>query len=198
MKYDFIEIGTSNFNTLIEKSDNLEIGISVEPVSFYLDSLEDKPFVKKINAGITHNKKSDFIDVYYIPLDIIEKKKLPKWFRGCNRIGEFHPLHIKHSVTKLVLIERVPLKNFSELILENEVHEVKFIKIDTEGHDCIIMEGINDFYFKNPNFSKPKKIKFETNENSKPSQVDEIIKKFKSLGYRVSSRGYDTVVEINE
>ena len=42
MKYDFIEIGTSNFNTLLEKSKDSEKGISVEPVMFYLESLEYK------------------------------------------------------------------------------------------------------------------------------------------------------------
>ena len=198
MKYDFIEIGTSNFNTLLEKSKDSEKGISVEPVKFYLESLEDKPLVKKINAGITHNKQNDYIDIYYIPLHLIQQNKLPKWFRGCNKIGSFHPLHISHRVQHLVSIDRVPLKNFSELIIENNVTEVDFIKIDTEGHDCIIMNGISDFYFKNPNFSKPKKIKFETNENSKKSDVDAVIEKFKSLEYKVLSRGYDTVVILDE
>ena len=35
MKYDFIEIGTSDFDTLLETTTN-KIGISIEPLKYYL------------------------------------------------------------------------------------------------------------------------------------------------------------------
>jgi hypothetical protein len=34
MKYDFIEIGTSNFDTLIEAADDTTVGLSIEPVGY--------------------------------------------------------------------------------------------------------------------------------------------------------------------
>ena len=37
--YDFIEIGTSDFDTLIETSNNDTVGISIEPIKYYLDNL---------------------------------------------------------------------------------------------------------------------------------------------------------------
>ena len=35
--YDFIEIGTSDFDTLIESSDDNVVGLSIEPIKYYLD-----------------------------------------------------------------------------------------------------------------------------------------------------------------
>ena len=42
MKYDFIEIGTSDFDTLLESSQG-EIGISIEPLN---------TFIKKHNVSL--------------------------------------------------------------------------------------------------------------------------------------------------
>ena len=38
MRYDFIEIGTSDFDTLLQESQS-EIGLSIEPLKIYLDNL---------------------------------------------------------------------------------------------------------------------------------------------------------------
>ena len=48
VNYNFIEIGTSNFDTLIEKADDNTIGISVDAVRYYINQLPEKPNVKKI------------------------------------------------------------------------------------------------------------------------------------------------------
>ena len=69
---DFIEIGTSNFDTLLEKCSENEYGISVEPLKNYLDDLPEKRNVKKINCAVTHGKMTDFIDMYYIPKNKIK------------------------------------------------------------------------------------------------------------------------------
>lgn len=45
--YNFIEIGTSNFDTLIEKANDDTMGISVDAVKYYIDQLPEKPNVKK-------------------------------------------------------------------------------------------------------------------------------------------------------
>ena len=56
MKYDFIEIGTSDFGTLIQSSTN-EIGISIEPLKIYLDrkesSLPIKFFILSVSFLLT-------------------------------------------------------------------------------------------------------------------------------------------------
>ena len=35
--FDFLEIGTSDFDTEIEKSDNTRVGMSIEPIKYYLE-----------------------------------------------------------------------------------------------------------------------------------------------------------------
>lgn len=193
---DFIEIGTSSFNTLLQESKNGETGLSIEPVSYHLNKLPNKDGIRKLNCAITSSREVEFVNVYYIPEEVVKKNRLPHWFLGCNKIGDYHPLHKKHKVTDLVKIEQVPLKNFEEVMKENEIYKVKFIKIDTEGHDCIIMDGIYDYY-KNLNKERyPKTIQFETNENSNKLEVDNVVSKFLKLGFIVRSRGYDTILEL--
>jgi len=66
MKYDFIEIGTSNFDTLIENSNETTVGISIEPLKVYLDQLPNLTNVIKINCAISLTGSTDPIDFYYI------------------------------------------------------------------------------------------------------------------------------------
>jgi hypothetical protein len=190
--YDFIEIGTSNFDTLIQVADDKTMGISVDAVKYYIDALPDKPNVKKINVGISD--VNSLLNVYYIPEKIIEQHNLPEWFKGCNCINNYHHLHIKHNVSHLCQIEKVKVIPTYELFYKNKARNVKYLKIDTEGHDCIILKTLF-FYLKPlPSIFYPNKILFETNEISKPADVDEIIKLFCSLGYKIKTRGYDTIL----
>ena len=53
--YDFIEVGTANFDTLLEKvNDNSIHGISIEPLAFYLEQLPDKKNIAKVNAALSN------------------------------------------------------------------------------------------------------------------------------------------------
>jgi len=189
---DFIEIGTSNFDTLLEKCSSKEYGISIEPLKTYLDDLPENPNVKKINCAVTHNKVSDFINIYYIPKNQIVTHKLQEWFKGCNTIGKYHPLHIKHNVQHLVQIDKVPLVNISDLLHTENVRKIKYLKIDTEGHDVVILKGLHEYLSTKSKIYYPEKIKFESNEHTLPEKVTEIINLFMNLGYRLVSRGYDT------
>lgn len=196
MKLDFIEIGTSNFGTLIQNCENNEHGISVEPISYYLNMLPNKPYVIKINKAVTGDiVHDDYMDVYYIPEDIIIKNDLKTWFKGCNRVGEYHPLHIYHNVTHLVKKERISIINIGDLFKQYNIEHVKFLKIDTEGYDTNIMKGLYTYLNLIPAESHPDKIQFESNENSVPEEVDEIIELYKNINYKLIYRNYDTIIE---
>jgi hypothetical protein len=39
MFFDFVEIGTSDFDTLIQKAGDTDIGISIDPIDEYLERL---------------------------------------------------------------------------------------------------------------------------------------------------------------
>jgi FkbM family methyltransferase len=188
MKYNFIEIGTSDFNTLIENSNN-EVGLSIEPIKFYLDRLPNKINVTKINRAVSN--KNGEIEVYYIPLIEIEKNGLSDWFRGCNKIGDYHPLHISHNLKHLVEIDTVDVISVEDLYKEYNIEEIDFLKIDTEGHDIIILNSFIDIFEKNINFY-PKRIIFESNSNINSSDIDKVINRLIDLGYILIQRNEDT------
>jgi hypothetical protein len=193
--YDFIEIGTSNFDTLIEHADDNTKGISVDAVNYYIDKLPNKLNCKKINVGISN--VNSILNVYYIPEKTIVENNLPNWFKGCNSINNYHPLHIKHNVSHLCKIEEVKVITTYELFYQNNVRNVKYLKIDTEGHDCIILKSLLFYIQFLPKNFYPNKILFKTNEHSNKKDVDEIINLYCSIGYKLLSRGYDTVLIYN-
>ena len=49
MNYNFIEIGTSNFDTLAQRATDEHVGLSVEPVKEYLEELPKKKHITKVN-----------------------------------------------------------------------------------------------------------------------------------------------------
>jgi len=190
--YDFIEIGTSNFDTLIEKADDKTIGISVDAVKYYVDSLPDKKNVKKINCAISNVNGT--INVYYIPERLIEKYNLPKWLKGCNCINHYHPAHFNNYLFFLCQVDKVSVIPISELFYNNKVRGVKCLKIDTEGHDCIILENLYNYIKPLSDLFYPEKIWFESNQWSKIKDVDNIVNSYCSLGYVLESRSSETIL----
>jgi hypothetical protein len=195
MKYDFIEIGTSNFDTLIETADDYTVGLSIEPIGYYLDQLPNRANVKKLDIAVARNNKFGFMDVYYVPERVIRARGLPDWLRGCNSVGDYHPKHIELSVRDLVQIDTVELIPVGELFNCYNVTELDYLKIDTEGADCEIMQHLCEFLKTEPTTRYPKKILFESNELADQCEVEMVKAEFISLGYCVTKSGYDTVLE---
>ena len=164
MDIDFLEIGTSNFDTCIQTCDDSQKGISIDAISYYLNCLPDKPNVKKVHTAITSDRTSDSIKIYYIPEDVIESNNLYSWFKGCNTIGDYHSLHKKHNLFHLVKIEDVPLLNIDEFLIYNNIRKIKYLKIDTEGHDYIILNGLFKYLETKSKEYYPERIQFETND----------------------------------
>jgi hypothetical protein len=196
--YDFIEIGTSNFDTLIQNSNEETFGISVEPIKYYLDQLPNKKNVKKINKAVTDKvlPGNEKIMIYYIPEDIIEKYKLGWWLKGCNSINDYHMLHKNYNIQHLVKKDEVELISIEELLIENNVGTLELLKIDTEGHDVIILNGLYDYLNKVDIDFFPKKIIFESNAMIPTNLVDNIIEKFINIGYTLINRGEDTILQL--
>ena len=73
MHLDFIEIGTADFNTIIEECDSASHGMSIEPITKYLNNLPDKPNVKKINCAIVDDSSITTTKVYYVEESIYKQ-----------------------------------------------------------------------------------------------------------------------------
>lgn len=190
---DFIEIGTSDFNTLLESCSDNHKGMSVEPLKVYLDNLPDKPNVQKVNAAIVDNNLVNNVDVYYIDPKIIDEQGLEWWMKGCNSIEKPHPFHTYYlphgakfprNLLEEGLVTKSPTQTltYGRLLKKYDVDYVDHIKLDTEGLDAIILNSILDYY----DFSskqKPKSIIFETNEHNDVQKSLEVCYRLISLGY---------------
>jgi autotransporter strand-loop-strand O-heptosyltransferase len=193
--YDFIEIGTSDFDTLIETSDDKTVGLSIEPIRYYLDRLPNKENVKKIEAAISDN--DGFIEIYYIPDEKIQEHNLKWWVRGSNSIGKPHPFALQELgeefYNSIVKIEKVPTLSWKTLVEKEEIGSIDYLKIDTEGFDHVILNDYLKMCEENPNLLA-RKIKFERHSNvSNISEIDNIISKFK--GYKVEYSESDVVLQ---
>ena len=194
MKLDYIEIGTSDFDALVEKHEGN--GISIEPLKFYLDALPKKENNIKINAAV-----SNFIGkikVYYIHPNDIKNYNLPSWVRGCNSISEPHPQIInllnEMGIQDIFKYDEIDVINWDKLIKDHNITQVNLLKIDTEGHDHIIIEDILN---SNTNIL-PKVIFFETNVLTSDEIKEKTLTKLFKRGYKlIEKNNENTKVELS-
>ena len=100
----------------------------------------------KLNIGISnHNGKSK---VYYINESNIEKYNFPSWVRGCNSIQSYHKTVMNLCKERNLKIEEISesyeidVKTLYSLINEMRIDGIYYLKIDTEGHDAIILKKL--------------------------------------------------------
>lgn len=192
MHYDFIEIGTSDFDSLVETAPDDAVGLCVEPVATHLKKLPAREKVKKVNAAVSTNGDDGVCQVYFVPPETIDAHGLPNWLRGCNSIGEPHPQHSKLCVLHLLKTEIVRKVSIATLFWENYVSSIDVLKIDTEGHDCSILKWFLIEVVKN-NSLLPKKIIFENNSLTNQTELDFVLKLFAALKPFVSSQDGDNM-----
>jgi FkbM family methyltransferase len=195
MKYDFIEIGTSDFETELQKSDDETFGISIEPIKYYLDRLPNKKNILKVNAAVSN--RTGTVEVFYIPEETIKKFGLPDYVKGQNSIGSPHPETLKWDHLGVTInditSETVEVLNFETIVKNYNVDSIGFLKIDTEGHDCVIINDYIDFCLANTNLIADK-IMFESNILTNSNIIYNTIKRCIELGYKLITTGENTVL----
>lgn len=196
MDYDFIEIGTSDFNTCIQTCKDSEVGLSIEPLKIYIDRLPNKPNVTKINCAISLDGVKGKSNIYWIHPDDIEKHNMTHWLKGCNSIGKPH-FHHNERETKghvdLVRCDEVDLVPISEIFSEYNVEKIKFLKLDTEGGDCAILQSMVPVLKARPIEHWPEQILFEANRLSLEDVVLETVGMYQDLGYKMVSRTHQDI-----
>lgn len=199
MQYDWIEIGTANFDTLCQKADkknHIVKGLSIEPLKEHLDDLPNVIGVEKLNIAM-----SDYcgeIDIWWIPLNTIKEEKLPNWVRGCNSVNHPHPTLLKRlgdKYYKFARVERVPVWNWERLVSEKNISSIEHLKIDTEGHDVIIMKDYISQCNKNPNLWA-NRITFEFNVLSNGNDVQNMLSLIKEK-YNIQYFKNDVILNKN-
>ena len=206
---DFLEVGSSDFNTITESCKDSEIGMVIEPIKTYLDNLPNRENVIKVNAALLFGN-SEPVPVYYIKPEVIKQAGLFDWMRGCNMVGRPHDFHIDyfstirefdhwHSTWKgpntpkgrnlvnegLVTVEDVPSISFYKLVKDFNIGGIKYIKLDTEGMDADLLESILDDLWELNTVRLPEKIMFETNCHNDTTKSFNVINRLLRIGYKV-------------
>lgn len=180
-----VEIGTSDFRTQA----GLTEGLFIEPVRYYYDRLPDDCL--KENCAVSNFTGE--IEMYYLTDREINQYGLPYWVRGCNSIERPHPSVIKllndsGINTDIIHMDIVPVARIADLISKHNIQRINILKIDTEGHDLVILK---DFF--NTVDILPRQIIFESNELSDRDEVNLMAKKLLWYGYHIK-RGRDDII----
>lgn len=180
-----IEIGTSDFDTLA----GIVPGIFIEPIKFYYDKLP--AYCTKENVAISNY--NGFATAYYIEYSDIALYGLPDWIRGCNSINSQHPTVVKTLreyglPMSLIKEQNIEVKRLVEIISKYQILELNLLKIDTEGHDAIIILD----YFDNPPVL-PRKIIFENNILSNNEEILKAIKLLEKHNYHITNEEYNSI-----
>lgn len=191
---DFIEIGTCDYDTLLEQSGDEKTGISVEPIQEYLEKLPNKPNVIKVNAAISSEDKD--IDLFYVPLENQIKYNIP-FTKGWGTVEKPHKGHgdptqlLEDGILKKSKIKSLTFKALCETY---NVESVDLVKIDTEGHDCIVVNSILAY-----EKVKPQKISFEQTHCDQ-SELEATKNKLFLSGYQLKNKDTeeDLIYELNE
>jgi len=190
MNYEFVDIGTSYFATSIDKFGLNSIGILVEPIKKYLDIIPNSKTIIKANYAISDSNRKGSMSV-----PICENKNL-KYLteEEILKISNTYDISLGGSsiLNGTEVIINVPSEiiecdiiTFYELCKIYEIKKINQLKIDTEGHDHIILQQVYKMV-------KNKKLDIDTIifELSLISNEEELIKvtdKFlKELNYSIS------------
>jgi hypothetical protein len=167
---DYLEIGTSDFGTILQAVDALVgtpgfplreplRGVSVDAVPVYLNALPTQAeHHRKLNFAVTGiMPHPPALPVYFLEPGDIASHGLPDWLRGCNRVGEPHPLALEtlpnwggKDLMGLLKKVDVPVMSIPELILHVGACRLSTLKIDVEGLDAELILSYVAFLWANP------------------------------------------------
>jgi FkbM family methyltransferase len=188
--YDFIEIGTSDFSTLLQEYPNKK-GISIEPIQVYYESLPTPITGVKINCAIADYDGEVIMN--WVHPDDIKERNLPDWLRGCNSMGSH--IHRDKFSNEVLRKSTVKCITWDTLVKTYDILSVGIIKIDTEGYDHMILAQI--FHdCKNRPF-RPNQIIFENNELANKKEIEKLVNEFILLGYSYTD-GYDSILKYKD
>lgn len=195
---DFIEIGTSDFDTIIQKCPQDSVGFTIEPIEHYLNQLPNKPNVTKIQALISNEVGIDVL--HYIDPEDIKKYNLPWEVKGMNTIGKPHPGYEVFNIPQIkqynieIKKKTLPKTTLFKLVESKNVTSIGYLKVDTEGHDCYILNQFLDDIIRNKAFNLlPNCILFESNQWTNNDLLKNT-KEYFSNYYISAFEGHDTIL----
>lgn len=173
---DYLEVGCSDFDTLLQKT--TLTGLSVEPIPYYLDRLPNRPGAIKVNAAVsnvsgvgTMNWLEPRVIGKNCDVDFATAHKLtgclPYYTRGMSTLTkslDSGSLEAKYGLDpndpELLHRTPIPLLTVSTIFDQHGVDSVHFVKVDTEGADAIVVQSVLDAAVQRPSRT-PEHILYE-------------------------------------
>jgi hypothetical protein len=101
-----------------------------------------------------------------------------------NKLGEPHMGHISNNLDNFLKKEKCKVLTYFSLLKILNVNYVDFLKIDTEGNDCKIINNILDSLESNSSWYVPPRFLLFENNNLTDIQIrSDTIKRLKEYGY---------------
>ena len=124
--------------------------------------------------------------IYFLPEEYIDKTFSDKlWMKGCNKLDGIHHLILtelqKLSIdTSVVHNRKIKKITFDMLCDEFSITSIGRLKIDTEGHECMILPSIIQ---KIKDGIEIQSLFIENNDNSDQIQIEKLFTQFTELNY---------------
>jgi hypothetical protein len=203
---DYLEIGTSDFGTIVQAVDEKPYmaqlkgvlrGASVDALSVYLDRLPSHPTNhRKLNFAVTGvHPHPATLPVYFIEPSDIAQYGLEDFLRGCNRVGAPHPLAVSElnrtSLSHLLRTREVPVASIPELLLLAGACRLSLLKVDVEGLDAELMLSYVAFLWANPQCRADLLLFEERNLGRNGRSHQDYPHMFKAVGAALRGVGYE-------
>lgn len=182
---DFLEIGTCDYDSVVQTTFKNAIGIVVEPIKEYLDNLPDLPNVKKVNLAISPDGSEGNVDMYFLSNQAVIDNSIEPWLKGCASLNKCHEVLRYKGLSQFVEKKEVQQITISRLLEENCVRGIKHLKIDAEGCDCYILWQLLDYLEGKDKEYYPEKITFESNFLTKRRDILITLGKFIQKNYLI-------------
>jgi FkbM family methyltransferase len=186
MYYDFVDIGTCDFDTSAESALPDQKVLLVKPIKFYLDRITNGNNIIKANLAV--GKTKGFIKVNFVPEWVLQKFNLPWWLKGCSSVGDYHKSVVKFFTENniplsLIETQQVEILTFKELCLRYNISSINNLKIDTEGHEQYILPNVLDMIRKGFHINI---LKYENQESlGNKVFVDYLTEELVKVGYEI-------------
>lgn len=139
----FIEVGTCDFDTCEQLIKNGWNGIVIEPVKYYFDLLPKYGNIHYENIAITDSIGES--EIHYLNPETIIKES-NKWMKGISSLNSSTgPLSYEKNqfMKKNIIKQKVQTNTLTNLCEKYNINTIDFLKIDTEGHDMIVLQSLD-------------------------------------------------------
>ena len=189
---DFIEIGTSDFESVSQSAPSTAKGLAVEAMPVYLKRLQVQAQVAKLNAAVVgKGSMPDHVNMFYVDPGDISRFKLPYWMKGCNQVGRPHQEARselrRRGLTDLMRNASIPTASFGQIVRDRGIRSVGLLKVDVEGLEGPILRDAQDLCEQTRALC-PRTIMFETTHMSRHDWFKHH-RRFLELGYMLVNPG---------